>query len=233
MAKYPKYIHEVAGILQKTYKDYSHKNKKRPLDELLFILCSVKTDERKYQQTYLALKKNFPRYTMLLEASIDSIAKAIHNGGLSNQKAKMIKQIFSVLNDQFNKPTLAPLKGMNDSDCEGFLTSLPGVGKKVARCIMMYSFERQVFPVDTHCWRIFQRLGWIQPKTSDKSCRQKEMDRVQDRVPPELRYSLHVNMVSLGREICTASNPHCQNCFVSSYCKKIGVSKRTKKISKA
>ncbi|MEZ5304792.1 MAG: endonuclease III domain-containing protein [Verrucomicrobiales bacterium] len=107
---------------------------------------------------------------------------------------------------RFGKLSLADLRRLPDGEVEAFLTSLKGVGKKVARCVMMYSLDRQVFPVDTHCWRIARRLGWVRPTQKDGHCSERDMDRLQERIPPARRYSLHVNMVSLGRGFCLTSN---------------------------
>jgi len=111
----------------------------------------------------------------------------------------------------YRKPTLTPLKHMTNNECERFLTSLPNVGKKVARCIMMYSLDRQVFPVDTHCWRICRRLGWIKQTRKGYSCPPRDMDRLQSIIPPDLRYSMHVNLVSHGRTVCTETKPRCRS----------------------
>ena len=111
--------------------------------------------------------------------------------------------------ERFGRLTLAPLQGLDDAAGEAFLTSLPGVGKKVARCVMMYSLGREVFPVDTHCWRIARRFGWVRPTQKDGHCAPRDMDRLQNKIPPALRFSLHVNMVSLGREHCKAGAPLC------------------------
>lgn len=213
---------EIAELLKNTYGDFGHYNRKNPLDELLFIICSVRTSEKNYQNTYKLLRKEFPSFSMLAEASAEYIAKPLATGGLQNQKSIAVKKIISAIVDKFGKPTLAPLKQLSDEDCEKFLTSLPGVGKKVARCIMIYSLNRKVFPVDTHCWRICCRIGWTRAKKRG-ICTPEDMDRLQNKIPPDLRYSLHVNMVSLGRKVCTASKPKCQQCPVSEYCKKAGV----------
>jgi endonuclease-3 len=84
---------------------------------------------------------------------------------------------------------------MADPDCERFLCALPGIGKKAARCIMMYSLDRAVFPVDSHCWRISQRLGWANSNTRSGFCTSNNMDRLQEVIPKKLRQSRHVNMV--------------------------------------
>jgi len=133
--------------------------------------------------------------------------------------------------EKFGEPTLKSLHKMSVKEAESFLLSLPGVGKKVARCVLMYSLGRQVFPVDTHCWRIARRLGWVRPTQKDKHCAPRDMDRLQSKIPPELRYSLHVNMISLGREICTPSSPRCDECPILALCAKTGVHRMKKKWS--
>lgn len=218
-------IKKVAFGLKKEYKDFAHHNKKNPLDELFFILCSVKRSERVYVEAFKSLKYNFPRYELLATASANKTSKVVAWGGLQNQKAAAAKNIINRLIENFGRPTLAPLKKMTDEECEGFLTGLPGVGKKVARCVMLYSFNRQVFPVDVHCWRISKRLGWESKGHNRDSCTDTDMDYLQDLIPPALRFSLHVNMVSHGRKICTARSPKCRECVITVFCRKIGLVK--------
>jgi endonuclease III len=205
---------KIANLLQCQYFDFAHHNKKNPLDELIFILLSVTTTEPVYLQTYRSFKKQFPCYADLLGASIQEIAKPIYLGGQFTQKATAIKAIVAILNDRFGRPTLSPLHKMSDEQCEEFLTSLPRVGKKVARCVMLYSLGRKVFPVDTHCRRVAQRLGWIDAEEFDE-------DLLQSMIPAEFRFSLHVNFISLGREFCTSNGPSCCKCPLNQLCPKI------------
>jgi endonuclease III len=216
-------VNEIAGELKKRYRDFNHYNLKDPLDELLFIICSTKTEEASYLNSFRSLRESFPTHRKIAEASAEYIAKTIAKGGLSNLKAKAIRNLLDVVVARFGEPTLDPLRAMGDREAEAFLQSLPGVGKKIARCVLMYSLGRQVFPVDTHCWRIARRLGWVRPTQKDKHCAPRDMDRLQSKIPGELRYSLHVNFVSLGREICVAASPKCEICPNSPYCPRIGV----------
>ena len=213
--------HAVARLLRARYSDHAHYNRKNPLEELLFILCSTKTQESSYRETFYALKDEFPTFAKLAEAPAAYIAKPLVRGGLHRQKSAAIREICDRLVRRFGRLTLAPLHRMDDAECEEFLMALPGVGKKVARCVMMYSLGREVFPVDTHCWRIALRLGWVRPTQKDGHCAPTDMDRLQKRIPPPMRYSLHVNFVSLGREFCTAGVPRCGECPLGSVCPKI------------
>lgn len=211
-------IEAVARALSDSYSDHAHGNKVNPLRELIFIICSVQTNETLYRSTYRKLMSTFPTSGQLADATEDEIAAAIAHGGLSRQKARTIRTILSRLVSDFGTPTLSPLRAMTDAECEHYLESLPGVGRKTARCVMMYSLGREVFPVDSNCWRICRRLGWVRPTRPDKSCSPRDMNRVQNGVPPNLRLSLHVNLVSHGRECCLPSHPRCDSCCIRQFC---------------
>ena len=225
-ARYPKNIRAIAAALAERYADFDHYNLKDPLDELLFIICSTKTPESSYRHTFEQLKQAFPTPQDLAEAPAEYIAKPIFAGGLSGQKSKAIRAMVDAVTDRFGAPTLEPLRDMTDRDAEAFLTALPGVGKKVARCVLLYALGRQVFPVDTHCWRIARRLGWVRRTQKDGHCAPRDADRLQSKIPPELRFSLHVNFVSLGRKICAASNPNWTACPVTIWCRRVGATAR-------
>jgi endonuclease III len=224
--RYPTHIHEVAAALAARYADFDHYNLKDPLDELLFIICSTQTAEASYRATFDQLKEAFPTPRDLAEAPAEYIAQPLAAGGLSGKKSRSIRALLDAITARFGAPTLEPLRDMNDRDAEAFLTALPEVGKKVARCVLLYALGRQVFPVDTHCWRIARRLGWVRPTQKDGRCVPRDADRLQAKIPPELRFSLHVNLISLGREICTASKPNCAACPISPWCRRIGVTAR-------
>ena len=213
----------VAESLRQEYQDYAHGNKSRPLDELLYIMSSIKTTESKHAESYRALRRAFPTYASIVTASEAELADALSVGGFQTVKARTISRAVDEIVAMFGKPTLAPLSRMSDEEAETALLSLPGVGKKIARCVMMYSLGREVFPVDTNCWRIAVRLGWVEAKPGGRQITPRDMDRLQEVIPPALRYSLHVNMVSHGRRVCTPRNPDCARCVVSDLCPRIGV----------
>ena len=208
-------IYRIAERLSSRYKDFSHFNRKNPLDEFLFITLSLTTTEPVYRRTFRSLKRAYPSFDRLMNAPVSRIAAVIKEGGQSRIKARAIKASLQILAKTFGRPTLAPLRRMSTGDCEEFLMSLPGIGKKVARCILMYSFHRPVFPVDTHCWRVASRLGLIDPR---KSSIQRGADLLQEAIPPSMRFSVHVNMLSLGRDVCRANQQSCGRCPLSLLC---------------
>jgi endonuclease III len=216
-------VEEVADALTREYKDFDHNNLKDPLDELLFIICSQKTDVRTYSTVFADLRSAFPTNDELFAAGEAELELVLRRGGLSRRKSKAIFQLLRAIQTQTGAQTLDNLEELSTADAERFLLSLPGVGEKVARCVLLYSLGREVFPVDVHCWRICRRLGWVRRKRNDERCRPSDMNRVEQRIPEHLRFSLHVNMVSHGRAVCTPRNPRCDQCVLSQYCKRIRV----------
>ena len=103
-------VKEITFILSQHYHDWDHYNYKNPLEELLFILCSIQTNEDLYRYTYAALRRSYPTFKALADASETEIADLIVNGGLSSQKAHKIKQILGEIIEQFGKTTLAPVE---------------------------------------------------------------------------------------------------------------------------
>src|SRR5579872_1534068 len=86
---------------------------------------------------------------------------------------------------------------------------------------MMYAFGRRVFPADTHVGRVFARLGPYRELGLDlKGQDHKQLQKtLADIIPPNLRYSLHVNLVEHGRNVCRAKNPLCDRCDLRPFCR--------------
>lgn len=213
--RYHQRVEQIAEVLVEAFGRPDLGNKRNPLNELLYIILSSRTPPDHYQETYRALRREFTTASSLAEANVDYIAQAIELGGLQNKKAHAITAIASELKQRFGRVTLAPLEGMETEEAERFLTSLPGVSTKTARCVLMYALDRPVFPVDRHCRRIAYRLGWI---STEDDRRKSQADHLQEGIPPALRKDLHVSMVVLGRTHCFPRDPACAQCPIVEFC---------------
>jgi len=205
----------IAETLQERYGLRSLGNKKNPFNELLYIILSSKTPPRRYQETYASLRAQFPRAETLAEAAPRKLEKAIRFGGLARKKARQIPAIARELRQRFGRVTLSPLRVMADQEAESLLKGLPGVGVKTARCVLLFALGRNVFPVDAHCLRIAKRVGWVH---NSAPLSERTADELQAGVPRNLRRSLHVNFVLLGREFCVPSRPRCHQCPIMAHC---------------
>lgn len=212
---YHSYVEEIAIILAQELGRPTLGNKKNPFNELLYILLSSRTPPEVYQETYRSLRRKFKRADSIAEARPEYVATTIERGGLQNKKARTITKIASELKDKYGRVTLAPLKDMETEEAEEFLVSLPGVGIKTARCVLMYSLDRPVFPVDAHCYRIARRLKWA---PQDAPLTKRLADEIQSGVPEHLRKDLHVGMVVLGRDYCSPRDPLHGQCPILEFC---------------
>ena len=207
--------HRVAVLLHKAYGSPSHNNKKDPLDELIFIILSLMTTQHSFNRVFDRLKRVAPKWDDVLNLPLSKLKNIIKDAGLSNQKAPRIKKILEKLKHDFGKVSLAPLHKMDVSLAEKYLTSLPGVGLKAAKCVLMYSLGRKVLPVDTHVWRVAKRLGLVDETISYN----KIHEILENIVIPNDRFSFHVNAISHGRLICNSKNPRCKGCVLYNNCK--------------
>ncbi len=206
--------HKVAQLLHKQYCSPRHGNKRDPLDELVFIILSLMTTHQSFNRVYERLRNQVGRWDRLLKVNVRRLKLIIKDAGLSNQKAPRIIEILLRLKNDFGVVSLAPLRKMKDSDVEAYLTSLPGVGPKTAKCVMMYSLNRKVLPVDTHVWRLAKRLGLVSSNVSYSNVH----PALEGVVLPDDRYRFHVNAISHGRAICRPVEPRCDECCIRRLC---------------
>jgi DNA (cytosine-5)-methyltransferase 1 len=213
------FLREAARMLAVAHGSPRLGNKEDPVDELVYIILARKTREDAYQQTFEALKHRFPTWDDLLAAPPGLVGRVIHGGGLEAKKVRSLLGALGQLRSAFGKCTLDPARDWPDEKLEEFLCSLPEISRKSAYCIMMYAFDRRVFPVDTHVGRVLTRLAPYRELGLDlRGLDHKKLQAVlADLVPPNLRYSLHVNLVVHGRTIC-GQRPQCDRCLVNKLC---------------
>jgi endonuclease III len=189
-------------------------NKPDPLDELVFICLAARTGYRQFERLYDELRATFPSWDDLADADVADIEDAIREAGLARKRALWIKGLLDEIRRRVGRLSLDCLAEMDDEEAEEFLCSLPGVGQKTARCVLMYSLHRDLFPVDTHARRILERLGLLDPTLHPL----KSHDVGQGLVPVGFRRDLHILFVVHGREVCLATAPRCETCVLLDLC---------------
>jgi endonuclease-3 len=181
-----------------------------PVDELILTVLSQNTNDRNRDVAYARLTARFPDWDAVRDAPVEEVEDAIRPGGLAPTKAVRIQQILRAIGDD-------DLSGLADEplqEARDRLTALPGVGRKTAACVLMFSFGLPDIPVDTHVYRVGTRLGLFRPGGSLEEAHD-ELLRVVD---PEDAYEIHVSLIRHGRRTCTARNPRCLECPLLSLC---------------
>ncbi len=206
--------HRVALALHAAYGSPRHGNKDDPLDELVFIVLSQMTTGPSFNRVFDRLKAEAKTWEAVLRMPPARLKAVIKDAGLSGQKSPRILSILRRVREDFGRVSLEPLRRLSDAEAEGYLTTLPGVGVKTAKCVLLYSLGRQVLPVDTHVWRISRRLGLV----PDQLTYDRVHSALEQAVAPRDRYSLHVNGLSHGREVCRPLRPRCEGCPLRRSC---------------
>ncbi|MDR2984401.1 MAG: endonuclease III [Nocardiopsaceae bacterium] len=184
------------------------------IDELVATVLSQHTSDVNSERAFAQLKERFPSWEQVADAPEEEIAAAIRAGGIANQKARRIRQILTAIEAKEGRLDLSRLHECDDAEVESYLRALPGVGPKTAACVLVFSMGRAAFPIDTHVYRMVLRLGWLPPKTTADQA----YELLAPRVPAEIRYDLHVAMITHGRTVCRARQPACGECVLRDLC---------------
>ncbi len=196
-------------------------NKRDPLDEAIYIILSFQTDVTRLKRVWSTLKNAYPQGRDVARTPVSRLAAVLGEGGLQVQKARTIKRLLSEVRRRSGDYTLDDLRSLDSPVLEALLTGLPGLSWKGARCVMLYSFDRNVFPVDTNTFRVFRRAGILPSNAVYR--RRRLHDKLQSVVPPDRRRRFHVNLVVHGQRVCLPNAPRCNECLASQACDMRGI----------
>ncbi|HWQ99340.1 MAG TPA: endonuclease III [Candidatus Methylomirabilis sp.] len=195
---------KVIRMLGKCYTKRGDMDLGSPEDTILGVLMSARTTDVQVLRVFPSFRKKFPTWTSLARANVADISKSISTIGLYRAKAKAIKGLAQKVIKDFGGKIPRTMEE---------LTSLPGVGRKTASCVLSYSFHVPAIAVDTHVFRITRRLGWTKGKTPEKV--EQDLKRL---VPEKLWGEINRTMVQFGRDVCVGGTPRCWKCPVATWC---------------
>ena len=171
---------------------------------LVSVVLSAQTTDVAVNKVTPTLFNSYPDALKLAKAKVEDVKKIIAPIGLSNSKAKNIIALSKELVERFNGAI-----PNTTSDLE----SLPGVGHKTASVVMVEGYKKPAMPVDTHIFRIANRLGI----SSSDSVKGVEED-LKEYFDKSTWCHLHHLLIAFGRNICTAKKPKCGECPFSDIC---------------
>jgi endonuclease-3 len=186
---------------------------RRPVDELVLTVLSQSTNDRNRDIAFLRLRERLPTWEAVRDAPVDEVEEAIRPGGISVVKSRRIHEILHAI----------AAAGPVDLDWLGtapvgegreYLVALPGVGRKTAACVLLFSYGLRDVPVDTHVSRVGGRLGFWPAKLS----LERQHDVMLALTPPGAELELHLNLLRHGRRTCLARAPRCPECALRRSC---------------
>ncbi len=172
---------------------------------LIAVMLSAQCTDARVNTVTPALFKAYPTAIEMAKASVDEILNLIKSVSYPNDKAKHLSETAQIIAETYNGEVPS---GYNE------LLSLPGVGRKTANVMSIVAFNRPAMPVDTHVFRVSNRIGLTATTTPDAT--EKELLK---NIPINKLHHAHHWLVLHGRYICTAINPKCERCGLTHLCK--------------
>jgi endonuclease-3 len=185
-----------------------------PVDELVSTILSQNTNDKNRDRAFQALRKRFPTWQEVCTADLDEVVFAIRPAGLSNLKGPRIQQVLGEIVKERGNLDLTFLKDWPLEESRAWLTGFKGVGPKTAAIVLLFSLGLPAFPVDTHIYRVTGRVG-LHPESMSVEAAHPHLEKL---FPPGSYYAAHLNIIRLGREICTARRTNCLICPLNDNC---------------
>ena len=204
-------IHET---LLKAFGKPTWRNPLPPVDELVSTILSQNTNDSNRDRAFDALRAKFATWEAVRDAKAGEVIAAIRPAGLANQKGPRIQRVLRQITEERGSLDLSFLKDLHIEEARAWLMKFNGVGPKTAAIVLCFSLGRPAFPVDTHIYRVSGRIG-LRP---DKMTVEQAHPHLEDLFPPETYYAAHLNLIRLGREICSARKPNCLICPIRKLC---------------
>lgn len=185
-----------------------------PVDELVSTILSQNTNDVNRDKAFDMLKARFPTWEVVMAADTDEVIEAVRIAGLANQKGPRLQQALREIAEHTGGLSLEFLRDKPVEEARQWLMAIKGVGPKTAAIVLLFSMGIPAFPVDTHIYRVTGRLG-LRPM---KLNREQTHTYLEERIPPDYFYDLHLNIIRLGREVCGARKWECGRCPVEHLC---------------
>ncbi len=209
-------------------------------------MLSQSTNDRNRDVAFLRLRERFAKpgrpidYEAVLAAPVSEVEEAIRPGGISKVKSARIHAILAAIADSpggadgstrndstsgavepstVDRLSLEWMRNATLADSRDYLCALPGVGRKTAACVLLFSYGLPDIPVDTHVSRVGTRLGLFRPGAPFEELH----DQMLAITPPGEELEFHVNLLRHGRRTCHARNPACPECALARMCPSRGM----------
>ena len=207
-------VEEAIRLMTDAYGPFPEEPRLDPIHELTFTILSQHTSDINSERAFRSLMQRFGSLDAVVDAEVAEIEEAISIGGLAKIKAPRIKEVLSRIVELNGSLDLSFLREMPLPDAKAWLRQLPGIGPKSAGIILSFSLGMPAMAIDTHIYRVAQRLAFIGPKVSAD----KAHDLLEESVEPEQVYPFHQAFINHGRQVCRAQRPRCQDCIVGHGC---------------
>ena len=206
MTQKQRYQNIITFFQQNAQSEESELHFNNTYELLIAVILSAQCTDKRVNMVTPALYKAFPTPEVLAKVTPDDVFPYIKSISYPNNKAKSLVGMAQKLVSDFNSEV--------PSDIDSLLT-IPGVGRKTANVILAVAFDTPAMPVDTHVFRVANRIGLT---NNSKTPTQTERELVKH-IPKQFLSRAHHWLILHGRYVCVARKPKCEECGLQKWCK--------------
>ncbi len=155
-----------------------------------------------------------PDWAAVEAADLAELTDVIRPGGLANQKAPRVQAALRAISGSTGGYSLEFLRDKPALEARDWLAAIPGIGKKTASVVLLFSFGMPLMPVDRHVFRVADRVGLLPPKTDADGAHDVFLALLES----DQMYETHVSLITHGRRMCHAQKPECAICPLAARC---------------
>ena len=206
---------EVTERLTELYGELPFSSKD-PMSQLVDIILSHRTKDEQTAAAYDNLLERFGSWEAVRDAPTSEVQAEIVNVNWPETKAPRLQALMRRITEERGELNLDFLRDLPVEEGAAWLRRLGGVGPKTAACVLLFSCQKPILPVDTHVHRISIRLGLIGKKVTADAAH----DLLQALLPNDARtiYNFHKALLRHGQRICVFERPRCNNCVLTDLC---------------
>src|SRR6266478_6286574 len=206
---------EVTRRLTELYGELPFSSKD-PMSMLVEIILSHRTRDEQTAVAYDNLLKRFGSWEAVRDAPTEEVQDAIDNVNWPEVKAPRLQAIMRQITEERGELNLDFLCSLSVEESAAWLNRLEGVGPKTTACVLLFSCQQPLLPVDVHVHRVSGRLGLIGKKVSADAAH----TLLQALLPQDSRsiYNFHKALLRHGQRICVYDRPRCSKCILTDVC---------------
>lgn len=206
---------EVTRRLTELYGELPFSSKD-PMSMLVDILLSHRTRDEQTAAAWDNLLKRFGSWEAVRDAPTQEVQDAIANVNFPEVKAPRLQTIMRQITAERGDLNLDFLRDLPVEEGAAWLNRFEGVGPKTAACVLLFSCQKPLLPVDVHVHRVSGRLGLIGKKVSADAAH----TLLQALLPQDARsiYNFHKALLRHGQRICVYERPRCNKCALTDLC---------------
>jgi len=210
-----KNIPQIMKALSKAYPSSEittlNRMRKKPNAFKLLISCllSLRTQDKNTEIASNNLFAVADTPEKIIKLPTKKLEKLIFKSGHYRKKTQVLKHVSKEILERFNRKV---------PQTKEELLSIKGIGPKTANIVLAFAFFKPVLPIDTHCHRIPNRMGWVKTKNPEKT--ETELEKI---LPKKYWQEFNAIFVQFGQTICQPISPWCSKCPIIKYCLRMGV----------